>query len=35
MNDTEQVAMSMEVMRFRVETAAEYHREYPSFSRSV
>ena len=27
MNDTEQVAMSIEVMRLRVETAADYQRE--------
>jgi len=35
MNDTEQVAMSMEVMRLRVETAAEYQREWPVFNKSV
>ena len=32
--EIEQVAMSMEVIRFLVETAAEYQREWPALSMS-
>ena len=35
MNEMEQVAMSIEVIRLRVETAAEYQREWPELSKSV
>ena len=35
MKEMEQVAMSMEVIRLLVETAAEYQRECPELSMSV